>query len=118
MIFRIEENNSKTFMVQLVSTWNCAHMVYTCRERAATSYEVLLLNHKANFPEPVKVTSVLCFVTFKANGNQSTINLILLFNLNVTTFASVSELSEGGSTPLCVYMRDEVRTFPLTLRFY
>lgn len=30
LIFRIEENNSKTFMVQLGTTRDCAHMVYTC----------------------------------------------------------------------------------------
>lgn len=28
---------------------------------------------------------------------------------------SVSELSESGSTPVCVYMRDEVCNVPLTL---
>lgn len=29
----------------------------------------------------------------------------------------MSELSESGSTPVCVYMRDEVRNVPLTLSF-
>lgn len=42
LIFTIEENNSKTFTVQLLSTRDCAHMVYTCRQRATASHEVLL----------------------------------------------------------------------------
>lgn len=42
LIFRTQENNSKTFMVQLISTWDCAHMVYTCRQHATALHEILL----------------------------------------------------------------------------
>jgi len=49
------ENNSKTFRVQLVSTWDCARMVDTCR-RASASHEMLLSNHGA------ERKSLLCFV--------------------------------------------------------
>lgn len=42
LILRTEENNSKTFMVQLISTWDRAHMVYTCRQHATALNEILL----------------------------------------------------------------------------
>lgn len=42
-------------------------MVYTCRQRATASHEDLLQNHKADFSEQGKVTSVFCFVTVEAN---------------------------------------------------
>jgi len=58
LISRIERNNSKTFMVQLVPTRHCAHMVYTCRQCATASHRVLLVGlHRADSSGQVKKKS-------------------------------------------------------------
>lgn len=69
----------------------------------------------ADSPEQGKDTSGICSVTVKANKNQSPVILIPLF-LHVF-LSSVSGLPESGSTPVCVYMRDEVCNVLLTLPF-